>query len=128
MKQFKISKTFNSRQDFIESEELKEIFSPYAATELARYKRVDERFQFIRAYRVDVEPEGNYGRGFKLFKLYKQPYGLRTLKEVSAISIISNQQLRGVIILDNNITLTDEYFEKENDTIKLLIENDVIVM
>jgi hypothetical protein len=121
MKTEEITKTYLEKE-FYASKELKEIFSPYAQSELDRFLKVSKTSgsKFIAGYVVKVDPKSNFGQPFKLYKFYTTSDGLNIVKEVSAMTMISSAPLQRVKILDGKLIFTDEYYEKNEKARKIL--------
>ena len=101
-----IAKKYNTLDEFFNSEELKEIYRPYASSELDRFKRVTQRFEFLAAYVVKRNPEENYGRSFDLYKHYKLDTKVM-LKKISALSFLGNYEYPIASIETKKIIITD---------------------
>lgn len=124
----KIVKTY-FENEFYNSKELKDIFSSYAASELHRYIRISQlpSFKFIAAYVTEVDPKQNYGRTYKLYKMYQVlECGMTFIKEVSGISCLSNQGIERVIIDNGELIFTGDYYRKDKEARKILSKTGMV--
>ena len=122
---FVAEKTFTSSEEFYSSEELQEIYSYYAPSALKTMIKISKENDFIKVFKVEVDPKKNYGTSFKLFELYKTFDGLIILQEVSACSIMSNSPFREVKLTENGFAYTDSRFSRQQR--RLLAKHEVIV-
>ena len=108
---FNASKVYESWDELFDSEEYNELWSGYQGKESSA--KVSRRFTFITAFRVDADPKTNYGKDFRLFKVYKSD-GLQMIKEVEIGACLSSQPFRRVYVFDDSFALTDDYYDKSN--------------
>jgi len=116
------SKVYTSEEDFFNSPELAEIYDVYSPKELFRFKSVAKKSEFIRAYVEEVDPTTNYGRNFKLYRVYKAD-GIKFLNEVTAGSMISSQPFQSVIDYDDGFLKLDIFIEKGEEQRQYLRDN-----
>lgn len=119
------SKFYNDIETFLESDEFNAIFKGVAQDDVDRKKKIMRESQFERGFVIPVDPKANYGRSYKLFRLYKASDGLRILKEVEPLSVVSNAPFLRVEVYLDGFTITDEkYSRKQRGE---LIEKGVVV-
>lgn len=85
------------------------------------------RFRFMRAYRVETNPETNYGRDFDLYFIYSVD-GITHVKVPSIHSVLSTQPMRRVMIFSDSLLLTEDYFKKTPEARKYLKETGIAVI
>lgn len=122
-----IGKVYTNRTEFLESKEVKEIFEGYNNDMPSRLRRTN----FIAAYVVNVDPEKNYGRAFKLFwhfEIIDSKYaGMQRLLEVTLGSCIDNGGFQIAKIIDLDFIILSGCFEKSDANRMKCIQNKWII-
>lgn len=117
----KISHRFETQEEFLESDAMKEVFEGFQG--LQNEKNVLKRFEFLGAFMVSRDPKENYGRSFDLYHHYKTSDGLELIKTIETYGCISDSPLRQVIVFDDSVLLTPDYYRKDGEYRKLLAES-----
>ena len=125
MKRQKADKVYNTFQEYKNSEELAELFEPYAQSELDRHLRF-AKDGFIRAFAVKDE---NAVYGFKLYRHFER-HGHKHLKETTTGAMISAQSMKVVNVYESGFEITEERIEKteENRAWLRKTDRDITVM
>ena len=79
-----------SKDEFLESEELQEIFEPHAQWELDKMIKIWNISTFIAVYIVDADPKVNYGLNFKLYRHYLDVNGIERIAEIVSSHCLDN--------------------------------------
>lgn len=83
---------FVSWEDLFESDQWKEIFRGYQISEMWNRQTAYQKYEFIGAYLVPVDPATNYGKSFEIYVQYFVE-GIRHLQKVSVTTALTNSNL-----------------------------------
>lgn len=112
-------KIYHTWDEVAQSEEYNRIWEGWQGKESAM--RVYREFELEFAFVTKVEPKSNYGRDFRMFRVYNTN-GLRAIKEFTVHSCLHNGGLRRVSLYEDSALFGVTYYRKDAEARKILRE------
>ena len=124
---FESVKIINNEDDFYASDEFNRVWEGYSSFEKDRTIRVGKTFKFIKGFVISVDPNKNYGRDFKLFKVYKTDEGLTFIKEETVGGSLHNGGLNRAFLFDDGFVRSENYYENSKSNRREMVKQDWVI-